>query len=184
MIALLLAGLMACSLVACTSGNGTENDVADTPGTEVDGNLDTPDEDEPVADEPSKDDAAEETLGKKLEAVFREEMAAGTDMETIANKMAEASGYGCMVMAAEEGYLNGFSEEVKGFTKAVQFAPMIGSIPFVGYIFEVENPEEFLANLESIADPRWNICTQADETVSAIEGNYVFFTMCPGPDAM
>lgn len=41
-----------------------------------------------------------------------------------------------MVMPVEPGLLNGFdNNEITGFKDGVMFAPMIGSIPFLGYIF-------------------------------------------------
>ena len=62
------------------------------------------------------------------------------------------------------------------------FAPMIGTIPFVGYIFVLEEGTDvdgFKSTLETNADPRWNICTEADETIVDSVGNTVFFLMSP-----
>jgi hypothetical protein len=43
-------------------------------------------------------------------------------------------------MAVEPGWLMGFdAEEITGFKDGVMFAPMIGTIPFVGYVFELED---------------------------------------------
>jgi len=81
-------------------------------------------------------------------------------------------------MDVSEGYLDGFSQDITGFTKGVKFSPMIGAIPFVGYIFETDDPDALLEKLNSCADPAWNICTEADETVSMVKGNLVFFLMC------
>ena len=82
----------------------------------------------------------------------------------------------------EQGPLNGFSEDIKGFEKGVMFSPMIGTIPFVGYIFTVPNGEDvnkFVENLEKNANPKWNVCTAADETVVEAVENTVFFVMSP-----
>ena len=79
----------------------------------------------------------------------------------------------------KDDYLAGFNEEIKGFKKAVSIAPMIGTIPFVAYIFEVDNPEEFASTLKEQANLRWNICTEADEMQTTIVDNYVFFVMSP-----
>lgn len=84
-------------------------------------------------------------------------------------------------MPVEEGYLAGFKDEVRGFKEAVMFSPMIGSIPFVGYVFTLndsKDAESFKKTLENLADPRWNICTQADETVIKACGDKIFFLMC------
>ena len=135
------------------------------------------------------------TMGTKLAAVFKKEITKETDIVKVADAIAASSACdlecvvaGCIrkekfsVSEIEEGYLAGFSSDINGFNKGVTIMPLIGSIPFVAYIFEVNNPEEFKSVLLDSADPRWNICTQADETVCDISGKYVFFTMCPGND--
>ena len=56
------------------------------------------------------------------------------------------------------------------------------TIPFVGYLFRLEEQtsgQDFVQTLRDAADPRWNICTEADETVVQQEGDIVFFLMCP-----
>lgn len=85
-------------------------------------------------------------------------------------------------MPVEEGWLNGFSEDVTGFESGTMFAPMIGSIPFVGYIFKLADTADadaFMAQLKEKADLRWNICTEADEMFCGNEGQTVFFVMSP-----
>lgn len=86
-------------------------------------------------------------------------------------------------MPVEPGLLNGFGNtEIKGFKEGVMFSPTIGSIPFVGYVFTLEDGEDveaFKKNLKDNADPRWNVCTEADETVVESSGNTVFFLMSP-----
>lgn len=86
--------------------------------------------------------------------------------------------YGLASMEVEAGFLNGFDGEIQGFTKGVMFSPMIGSIPFVGYVFETDDPDGLEENLKNSANMRWNICTEADELVTAKKGNMVFFMMC------
>lgn len=123
--------------------------------------------------------SGENTLGNKLGILFLADAVMDKDLMTMGQELADISGYDCVVIEAQEGYLNGFTEEVKGFSAGVQFAPMIGSIPFVGYIFETDDADALMAKLNATADPRWNICTEAAETVCIKQGNYVFFTMCP-----
>ncbi len=86
-------------------------------------------------------------------------------------------------MSVEEGYLTGFDNtEIKGFKSGAMFAPMIGTIPFVGYVFELESADKasaFISTLKSNANLRWNICTTADEMVATSVGNKVFFVMSP-----
>lgn len=76
-------------------------------------------------------------------------------------------------------YISGFQKEIKDFKTAYAIRPMIGTIPFVAYIFEVENANEFAEELKSSADLRWNICTEADEMHAVVSGDYVFFVMSP-----
>lgn len=97
----------------------------------------------------------------------------------LTNSIIQFSG---MTMAVEPGTLSGFSAEITDFESAVMFSPMIGSIPFVGYIFSLEegaDVDAFMETLNTNADPRWNICVEADETVVDHVGNLVFFLMCP-----
>lgn len=130
-------------------------------------------------------DAATDTLGTKLLAGFKAELKNTEDIMAIAEVLSaeEFCGYSCGIMECEEGYLNGFDEEISGFDSAVVFSPMIGSIPFVCYVFHTDDTEALLTELTAHADPRWNICTEAEETVAEAVDDYVFFTMCPGEDA-
>lgn len=80
------------------------------------------------------------------------------------------------------GWLQGFDNEISGFASGAGFGPMIGSIAFVGYVFELDEGADvsaFKATLKSNANPRWQICVQADETIIESVGNTVFFLMCP-----
>ncbi len=86
-------------------------------------------------------------------------------------------------MEVEQGLLQGFDNaEIKGFKEGAVFMPMIGTIPFIGYVFTLEDGTDaasFIANLKANANLRWNICTTADEMVAGSVGNKVFFVMCP-----
>ena len=132
-----------------------------------------------------KQEAAEpETLGQKLYSSFSVKAEAGDDAQTIVDALLSGGLLpfeGGMSAEMEEGFLMGFSADIEGFEKAVMFGPMIGAIPFVGYVFELASAEEseaFCAKLLESADPRWNICTEADETVCGSVNNLVFFVMC------
>ena len=91
--------------------------------------------------------------------------------------------FGGATMEVEAGLLTGFGNaEITGFNSGVMFAPMIGSIPFVGYVFELEDGADvdaFMQTLNDNADPRWNVCVEAEETVVENADNMVFFVMCP-----
>lgn len=178
-ICLCLALVMTCSLVAC--GNKTDDnkptdnnptvstpaDVETTPGTEDT----TPDADKTVAQ--SMVDAFAE-LAKAEDATA----------EGIANALAtnETLAFMAMSQKMEPGYLAGLTEEVKDFEDCYFVGPAIGSIPFVAYVFDLADDADanaFAANLESLHDLRWNICVAADQMLTAVEGDMVFFIMAP-----
>lgn len=123
------------------------------------------------------------TVGETLVADFEAD-ATGTAQEIadriIANDIIEFAG---ATMPVEPGLLTGFDNaEITGFEEGVMFAPMMGTIPFVGYIFSLEDGADvdaFKQTLEANANLRWNICTEAEElTVTNVE-NKVFFLMSP-----
>ncbi len=160
-IAILMAALMAMSMAAC---GGNENSATDNtvPSTTV---------------------AAPTTVGEKLLADFKAD-STGTAQEIadrlLTNEVIEFMG---AAMPVEEGLLSGFDNaEVKGFKEGVMFAPMMSSIAFVGYIFELPEDadvEAFKTTLKDSANLRWNICVEAEELIVENEGNKVFFLMCP-----
>lgn len=128
----------------------------------------------------------EGTIGHALHADFWERITATP--EATAQELAdgiltnEVIAFMGATMPVEEGWLAGFGSDITGFKEGVMFAPMIGTIPFVGYIFTLEDGADvdaFVATLETNADPRWNICTEAEQTVIDKSGNTVFFLMCP-----
>ena len=62
------------------------------------------------------------------------------------------------------------------------FGPMMGSIAFVGYIFDLPEDADvdaFVTGLKDNANPRWQICVTADETIVEVSGDKVFFLMSP-----
>ena len=122
-----------------------------------------------------------DSLGANLYKEFVSQIDGGKDMSSAIEAISDESisGYNCMSMDVEEGLLNGFDAEIKGFTNGKMFGPVIGSIPFVCYGFETDDTEALKSTLLSHADPRWNICTEADETFCEAYGNYVFFVMLP-----
>lgn len=136
--------------------------------------------------EPVKPEAeAPKTVGNILLADFKAK-ASSSDVLSLAEALAAnpvMSDIMAGAMEVEPGYLTGFdNNEITGFKSGAVFMPMIGTIPFVGYVFELENGADvsaFISNLKSSANLRWNICTTADEMVSGSVGNKVFFVMCP-----
>jgi hypothetical protein len=198
-IAGLLAAAMGMSMVAC-GGTDTAQENAETVTEQgaADADADTEEDNTDVTDteagsESGEDDAADEgnasveDLGQALYESFLALDAANPDASTadiadglLANDFILFSG---ATMAVEPGYLTGFGNaEITGFEEGTMFAPMIGSIPFVGYVFALPTDADvdaFKTVLTENADMNWNICTTADETVVESSGNRVFFVMCP-----
>jgi len=129
----------------------------------------------------------EGTVGYSFWCAFEDIMIEGaiTNPAEIANAlcMAELVPMGLGAMEVAPGLLTGFDNyEVTDFSTGALFMPMIGSIPFVGYIFQVEEGVDminYVNDLSANCNPRWNICVEADETLVGYYGNTVFFLMCP-----
>lgn len=127
-----------------------------------------------------------DTFGGAILSDFLDRMSANPDISPqemadalLTNEEIQFSG---ATMEVKEGMLTGFDGEISGFEQGVMFAPMIGSIPFVGYIFKVADGQDvdaFAETLKTNANPRWNVCTEADETLVEASGNTIFFLMCP-----
>lgn len=132
-----------------------------------------------------KPEEQNKTVGQTLLADFKAKAGATSGALSLAEKMITNPiiPFSGATMAVEPGLLSGFGNaEIKGFKEGATFGPMIGSVPFIGYIFVLEdgtNASDFIATLKKNADLRWNICVEAEEMVSGSAGNKVFFVMCP-----
>ncbi len=134
---------------------------------------------------PQENQQASATVAQTLLKDFKSRVNSnpGASAETIANGLLSNSviKFDGGVVPVEPGLLTGFDNaEIKGFSEGAMFAPMIGTIPFVGYVFTLDagtNAADFVATLKKNANPRWNICTEAEETVADSAGNKVFFVM-------
>lgn len=128
-------------------------------------------------------EAKPETVGQYLAVDFKEN-AEGTAQE-IADRMLanEVIAFEGASMPVEPGLLMGFDNaEITGFEEGVMFGPMIGTIPFVGYVFTLEegtDVDAFQQTLKDNANLRWNICNEAEEITVEAEGDTVLFLMSP-----
>ncbi len=182
-LAILAALVLVFSLVACGNDvpetpNGDETPAATTPSES------TPDESTPDATQPS---TSERTMGQQLLDHFNDYVGANSEatVEEIANELLTNDVIQFMsgAMPVEnDTWLQGFrAETMGGFKSGAMFGPMMGSIAFIGYVFELEEGADidaFMQTLEDNADPRWQLCVTADETVIEKNGNLVFFLMC------
>lgn len=134
------------------------------------------------------------TVGGKHWAAFENAVAANpaATVEELANTVlfVEENGeplnlFAGGVMPIEVGaeYFPGFDNfAVTGYTACANFMPMMGSIAYVGYIFELAEDADvqaFIDTLTANCNPRWQICVTADQTVVGAVGNKVMFLMCP-----
>lgn len=167
LIAFLTAAIMVVSLASCGGKDNATNNNDATNATEVTSE---------VAKEP-------ETVGEKLLADFKAD-STGTPQEIAERILSnEIIQFMSGATPVEEGLLTGFDNaEIKGFKEGVMFGPMMSSIAFVGYIFELPegaDVEAFKTTLKDSANLRWNVCVEAEELIVENEGNKVFFLMCP-----
>lgn len=153
------------------------SDVADTPAP-----SEAPVQ-EPVTP-PETPDMSEKTLGQTLLGAFKASASGkGDNALGLAEKLAQngAVAFKGAAYEVKPGFLTGFTAEISGFASGAGFGPMIGSIPFAGYVFTLPDGADasaFIKTLKSKANMRWNICTEADEMVAESVGNTVFFLMC------
>ena len=126
---------------------------------------------------------APKTVGNNLLSVFKANSSGSA--YSVAEKIIEKGNlpFSAGAMEVVPGLLSGFDNaEITGFSSGASFGPMIGSIAFIGYVFELEDgvsASDFIANLKKNANLRWNICVEAEEMVAGSSGNKVFFVMCP-----
>ena len=172
-LTILLISMMAMTFTAC--GNSDSSDSGSSSGSSA--------SEESKPDEEIKAD----TVGTKLYVDFKEK--AEADSAATAQSLADALMANPMIqfapatMPVEQGLLSGFGNaEITGFKEGVMFGPVIGSIPFIGYVFTLDDgadAEAFVKTLKDNADLRWNICVEAEEMVCEIVGDKVFFVMSP-----
>ena len=171
------------ALSACGKGNTNPDDKTPDVGVENEQNTPAPEENEVIEIAP---EAAENTAGSTLWNDFL--AAVKENPEISAMDLAEKLSGNAVIqfvagaMETEPGYLAGFSEEITGFEKGATYGPMMGSIAFVGHIFELADDADvnaFVEELKSKADPRWNICVEADFVQAGAYGNKVYFLMYP-----
>lgn len=187
-----LALTLAFSVTACGSKEEATKESTEAPvATEAPAETDAPEAtDAPVEGEDATTDngsqgtVSGESLGQTLLGEFKA-MDASTDAYTMAETLIghEMIQFMGGAMEVEPGFLSGFDNyEVTGFEKGAMFGPMMGSIAFVGYIFDLPegaDADAFVTALKDNANPRWQICVTADETIVEVNGDKVFFLMSP-----
>lgn len=171
-LTILLISMMAMTFTAC--GKSDSSDSGSSGGSSV-------------SEEKPAEEIKADTVGTKLYVDFKDK--AEADSAATAQSLADAVMANPMIqfmpmtMPVEQGLLSGFGNaEIKGFKEGVMFGPAIGSIPFIGYVFTLDDgtdAEAFVKTLKDNADLRWNICVEAEEMVCETVGDKVFFVMSP-----
>ncbi len=194
-----LALTLALSITACGNNDEQDPSTQEPVVTEAPAATDAPTEEPAATEAPTEEPATEETAEPSTETENGETLGT-TLLKEFQNIMAEEESPTAYAVAekliahesilfmggaveVEPGLLSGFDNyEVTGFEEGAMFAPMMGSIPFVGYVFKVAEDVDvntFAADLISNANPRWQICVEAEETQTDTFENYVFFLMSP-----
>jgi len=183
-IALLACLALLLSMAAC----GTKTPEVTNPTTEptTEGTEPTTEPTDEIVETPDEPATTEGTVGETLLATFKAN--AGASAQEIAdlvisNPVIQFMPMTMPVNPVDFEFLSGLGEaKIDGYEECVMFGPMIGTIPFIGYVFtlaEGADVEAFKTLLSDNANLRWNICTAAEELVVESEGNQVFFLMCP-----
>ena len=188
-LALILALVMMFTLAACATEEPEETtEATTTEATTTEATTTEATTTEATTTEATTTEApVAGTAGEMMKSEFVNLVNSGTtEPYAIAEALAANENIQFMAGATEvapDTWLAGFSAEtISGFKSGAMFGPMMGSIPFIGYIFELEegaDVDAFIDTLESSADLRWNICVEAEEMVTGNVGNTVFFIMCP-----
>ena len=131
----------------------------------------------------------ENTIGAKQWAEFQQTVTenANATPEESAAALAESTAdlfFGTASPLEENAeFFAGFDNyRITGYRSGAVYMPMIGSIPFIGYVFALEDgtdPAAFLKSLTDNCNPKWNICVEAEQVVAGAIGNRAFFLMCP-----
>lgn len=119
-------------------------------------------------DTPEQPDYNEQLVDRFLTYMNEE---SDTSAESIAAYICGINGFPIDLSAApvEPGYLAGL-DEFTDFADGAAFAPMIGSIPFMGYVFLLDadvNANDVIDTIKAQANLAWNVCTEADVLLTA-----------------
>ena len=174
--ALLLALVMAFSLAACTRGGNLEGEATENGGTDQ----------TPGGLENENGTAEDQSLASRLVDDFKtllntDNMMGGRALVDELLKSDRLS-FESKVTDVQPGKLTGFKGEITGFKEGVMFAPTKSDVPFIGYVFTLEDNtdvESFVKMLRSNADVEWNETAKAEEMMAEGLGKMVFFVMSP-----
>lgn len=119
---------------------------------------------------------------EKLLIQFRKEAKSHDDIMDLTKSLSlkKYLPFSMKTVQVKSGRLQGFSNEITGFSKAIMICPEYGYVPFIGYVFELEDGQdkaEFIRQLDAYANINWNVWSKADEVIIGVRNNKVFFAM-------
>lgn len=171
-----LALVMLLTFASCTRGGNLEGEATENGGTDqTPGGL----ENENGAEE-------KQSLASRLVDDFKTMLDADNMMggRALVNELLKSDrlSFESKVTDVQPGKLTGFKGEITGFKEGVMFAPTKSDLPFIGYVFTLEDEtdvESFVSMLKKNADVEWNETAKADEMMAEGLGKMVFFVMSP-----
>ena len=180
----IIFALLVISLASCGTKKDDGSVTDDAINTDTDVIIPDTDASTETDAETDSETDSEELLSDSVVNAFFEKAKDGMTAEEIANEMVkdgETEGYVVDVMG-DDSYFMGFGNaEITGYAEAARFSPMIGTIPFMAYIFILDEGADSAAFIQMLLDncnPRWNICTEADTIKAEQSGNAILFLMC------
>ena len=182
-IALILAGLMLLSFVACAGTNTNDEQTTDANTTDV--VTDAAPSKEELAKNASIEAVAKAVMDKYVEyagmrQTYDEYMAELEEADQIPFEEFISYQISVAPVEADTEYMMGFDTMPTGYSEAYCYQPMMMGQAFIGYIFRVAEGTDMDAFKKSLTDncnPRWNICTMANTTICENYGELVYFTM-------
>lgn len=126
---------------------------------------------------------SENTIGTILANNFEKEIIKSNDINLVLENLSKTKELDIMMditkLEEDNKNLSGFSKEITNYNEVYVMRPMIGTIPFISYVFVSDNVNELEKEIKDSYDLRWNVCTVADSMNMKIVDNYLFFVMSP-----
>ncbi len=198
----LMAVIMLLSATACTDGGNLEGPATENGGVSDNGSMDnngtngSNDTDNSGmgngngtgnGTENATGNGSNQTVGAQLSSDFKQLLNLDNTLgaAAIAGELLKSDLFNFELTKSEvsPGKLQGFGDaEIKGFKDGVMFTSSKGDVPFIGYVFTLEDntdSDQFIKTLKDNADVEWNQGLKAEEMMAESVGRMVFFSMSP-----
>ncbi|MBQ7034182.1 MAG: hypothetical protein IJN34_00435 [Clostridia bacterium] len=198
----LMAVIMLLSATACTDGGNLEGPATENGGVSDNGSMDNNGTNGSNGTDNSgmgngngtgngtenaTGNGSNQTVGAQLSSDFKQLLNLDNTLgaAAIAGELLKSDLFDFELTKTEvrPGKLQGFGEkEIKGFKEGVMFTSSKGDVPFIGYVFTLEDHTDsdgFIKTLKENADVEWNQGIKAEEMMAESVGRMVFFSMSP-----